>query len=192
MAERRATNDAVRRSWDEETYAKRAALREALGDPDLRRKVPAGERVELAVRTEAPDFEAGAGSSVVIPEGATKSEAGGYYCKHCDVLLHDSSAYLNHINGRSHQAVMGRAMRVHRSTAEEVRQAFEEAFARKNARLASLGKAPKTLDELLEARQAEQVALKAEKRREKANKSENPQDEEQQMRQQLGLPMSFC
>lgn len=191
MANRRATNDAVRRSWDEETFAKRAALREALGNTDVKRKIPAQQRVELTARTEAVDFEAGAGSSVVIPDGATKSEAGGYYCKHCDVLLHDSSAWLNHINGKSHQAVMGRAMRVKRSTAAEVRQAFEDALARKNERLAVLGKTPKTLSELLVARKEKEAELKRKQAKEKEEERERLKDNDTRMREELGLPASF-
>lgn len=156
--------DVARRTWDEAAYAARASQRLQNGEELLRRKVPPEKRKELTARerSEVVDFDALAGSSVVVPDHASKSEAGGFYCRHCDVLLHDSSAYLNHINGRAHQAVIGVAMHVRRSTREEVRAAFEHALARRQA--AQGQKRHRTLAERIEQRKAREMAAKAQMR----------------------------
>lgn len=211
MAERRATNDTVRRTWDDETFAQRAKQRAALeeqeGDGVRKRRVPlvpSAQRVELGPRAagERLDTDAVAGSTVVIPDGAQKSDAGGFYCKHCDVLSHDSSAYLNHMNSRAHQAVLGFSMQVRRSTAADVRCAFAEALERRKERDAAFGKPPLTLDELLQRRKEKDAASKAAMRAEKLKEAEaafaerrGDFDEEdaaqaEEMRR-AGLPTSF-
>jgi U4/U6.U5 tri-snRNP component SNU23 len=171
-----ATNDTVRKTWDDEAFAQRArqrAAQDALEEPGSKRRkvpfVPAENRIELAPRAPGEQFDPDtvAGSSVVIPDGAVKSESGGFYCKHCDVLSHDSSAHLNHMNSRAHQAVMGIAMRVTRSSAEDVRRAFAAALERRKAREAAFGRPPLTLDELLQRRKAETAAMKSAKAAEK-------------------------
>jgi U4/U6.U5 tri-snRNP component SNU23 len=207
MAGRRAPNDTVRRTWDDETFARRAAQRAAQDDGDVpkRRKVPvvpAKDRVEMTPHApgERLDADAIAGTTVVVPDGASKSEAGGFYCKHCDVLSHDSSAYLNHMNSRAHQAVIGVAMRVKRSTAEDVRAAFAAALARRVAREAACGQATVTLDELLEQRRSAGAAARAERRdrhRERKEKAEEGAligDEDRLRAEEMrrcGLPTSF-
>lgn len=212
MAGRRATNDTVRRTWDDETFTQRAKQRAALEEEEgvPKRKVPlvpSAERVELGPRATGERFDADAiaGSTVVIPDGAQKSDAGAFYCKHCDVLSHDSSAYLNHMNSRAHQAVLGFSMNVKRSTAEDVRLAFAAAYTRRKEREAAFGKPPMTLDELLHRRKENMVALKAAKRAEKLRLEDEaetacatragPSDEDEaaqveEMRR-AGLPTSF-
>lgn len=211
MAERRATNDTVRRTWDDETFTQRAKQRAALEEQEgdgLRKRrvplVPSAQRVELGPRAagERLDADAIAGSTVVIPDGAQKSNAGGFYCKHCDVLSHDSSAYLNHMNSRAHQAVLGFSMQVKRSTAADVRRAFAEALERRKEREAAFGKPPLTLDELLQRRKARDAASRAAKRAEKLRDAETALTERgegsneedaaraEEMRR-AGLPTSF-
>jgi U4/U6.U5 tri-snRNP component SNU23 len=157
MSKSRGTSDTARRTWDEAAYRSRAENRErADGESNLRRKaqVASSERVFAERRRphELVDADSLAGSSVVVADGASKAEAGGFYCSHCDVLLHDSSAYLNHVNGRAHNAVVGVALNVRRSTAAEVRAAFEEAYRRQLSRKAY--KAPTSLSQRLENRRA--------------------------------------
>jgi U4/U6.U5 tri-snRNP component SNU23 len=161
MTDKNSGGDVSRRSWDEAAFSRRAAQRTAAGDEETRRKVPAKDRVLLERRNhqELIDADALAGSTVVVADGASKAEAGGFYCEYCDVLLHDSSAYLNHVNGRAHHAVIGIALQVKQSTAEEVRDAFQAAFERRRAR-EELRLEPKTLAERVEQRKAEHVALR--------------------------------
>mmetsp|Transcript_4823 Transcript_4823/g.12281 ORF Transcript_4823/g.12281 Transcript_4823/m.12281 type:complete len:349 (+) Transcript_4823:139-1185(+) len=53
------------------------------------------------------------------PKAVIKSGV-GWHCKVCDCFLKDSMTYLDHINGRKHQRVLGYSMKVERSTENQV------------------------------------------------------------------------
>lgn len=152
MANRPGVSDTARRTWDEAAYAQRARLRETQ-QTDTRSGRKSGQctrDLEWRNPSSTIDYEALAGSSVVVPNGASKRESGGFYCEACEVLLHDSSAYINHINGRAHHAVIGVSLQVKPSTAADVRAAFNEAHRRKTANRTRRPR--RTLEERLQAR----------------------------------------
>ena len=49
---------------------------------------------------------------VVTSQAMEMGVGGGFWCETCSCLLKDSSAYLNHINGKKHQRALGFSMRV--------------------------------------------------------------------------------
>ena len=49
----------------------------------------------------------------------------GYYCAVCDMTLKNSTAYLDHVNGRGHQRNLGLSMRVERVSVQKVRDRIE-------------------------------------------------------------------
>jgi len=75
-------------------------------------------RVTLTAREKSvsDDFQALVGKQQVTATGG-----GGFYCKVCQCQLKDSRAYLDHINGRRHQAALGVSMKTERSTVDDVR-----------------------------------------------------------------------
>ena len=114
-------NDAVRRTWDEARYARRAAERRLSSGVGKRSRHGRGGGLGyLEAHARRVDLDARVGSTTVVSGG--RDRRGGFWCDVCESLLKDSNAWLNHINGRRHQRMLGRGMRVRRSTGEDVRE----------------------------------------------------------------------
>jgi U4/U6.U5 tri-snRNP component SNU23 len=168
MSSYRGPSDTARRTWDEAASRSRAEQRADLEkEAPKQRKVPIPPSQRVLAERRAPhellDADGLVGSTVVVPDSAAKGESGGFYCKHCDVLLHDSSAYLNHVNGRAHNSIVGVALNVRRSTADEVREAFATAYERKLAKHAST--VPKSLEQRLKIRSAQREKIRDSKKK---------------------------
>ena len=56
---------------------------------------------------------------------APSGQMAGATCKVCDCALRDSANYLDHINGKKHNRMLGMSMRAERSTLGEVRARLE-------------------------------------------------------------------
>ena len=65
------------------------------------------------------------GKRTEITEDTDVSERSGWYCDVCKCQLKDSHTYLDHINGKKHQRVLGMSMRTPTSTLHQVKQRFE-------------------------------------------------------------------
>eukprot|EP00606_Chrysophyceae_sp_TOSAG23-5_P000992 GSChrysophyteH2.ASY1.ANO1.898.1 assembled CDS len=132
----------VRRTWDKELYAAKAkaraeetALREkaddmagsgagggGAGDKEEFQAADSGaagpvnsQRAFLKARTTnlSDQMVQKAGKiEVVTTQAMEMGVGGGFWCETCSCLLKDSSAYLNHINGKKHQRALGFSMRV--------------------------------------------------------------------------------
>ena len=53
------------------------------------------------------------------------SERSGWYCHECKCQLKDSHTYLDHINGKKHQRMLGMSMKTQSSTLQQVKNRFE-------------------------------------------------------------------
>jgi len=94
------------------------------------------QRSFLKARKERVDLDSKLGSIEIInPEavgpslkdGITASASGiGWHCSVCDCWLRDSITYVDHINGRKHQKLLGYSMRTGKSTNEQVRNKLAE------------------------------------------------------------------
>ncbi|KAJ2741163.1 U4/U6.U5 snRNP associated protein [Coemansia sp. BCRC 34301] len=129
-------SDGFRRSWDNDTYAKKARDREqqnrlADEDEERRRKGlkpksrpqsarPTEARGLLQSRKQAVDLESMVGKVQVVQASTAASGQPGFYCKVCDVTVKDSLSYLDHINGKNHQRVLNRSMKVATETVKDV------------------------------------------------------------------------
>ena len=96
------------------------------------------------------------------------SQSGGYWCDVCECSLRDSTVYLDHINGRSHQRKLGFSMRVEKSSVSAVQQRLqaareEEASARARAADAD-GRALEEYEARVAALDEEERARKRSKR----------------------------
>lgn len=212
----------ARRTWDKEVWAQKEAEREqaerdAEEEADMRRKnrqVVARENLKLTGnRAEGRlDLAKNVGKRMVV-EGADgdKSKQGGWYCPDCDVLLHDSGAYLDHINGKKHQRVLGMNMRVKRATLGEVQAKLRA--GRKPVQPEKTGKSREDAERELERRISEQLekeqdaaAKRAAKRKAKREEAKAVQEaankaagfsadgidaETRAMAEAMGLPLGF-
>ncbi|MES1918948.1 zinc finger, matrin-type 2 [Bonamia ostreae] len=71
------------------------------------------------------------GKTNVITSSTPLSKRGGFYCESCECLLRDSHSYLDHVNGKKHQKLLGMHMRVQKSSVDQVRKKLKELKNRK-------------------------------------------------------------
>uniref|UniRef100_A0A3B0MVJ4 Zinc-finger of C2H2 type/Zinc-finger double-stranded RNA-binding, putative n=1 Tax=Theileria annulata TaxID=5874 RepID=A0A3B0MVJ4_THEAN len=77
-------------------------------------------REDLKPRTETIDFSKFVGRSELVDVDGPKSKQGGFFCKTCNCLLKDSQSYLDHLNGKKHNRLLGMTMRVEKVSAKTV------------------------------------------------------------------------
>jgi len=134
--------DVCRRTWEKAAFARRAAERreqEEHEERELKRKRRANEeksrggkdadtfaptRAWLLPREGLQNLDGREGSQRLVSHA--RDVKSGFYCAVCDALLKDSTAYLNHLNGRPHQEKLGMSMRVKRNTKEDVLRALRD------------------------------------------------------------------
>lgn len=136
-SESSARTDALgRKVWDKEYFAKRALVRqyedgqdfedEDIVDGGKRKKArkeppPPSERQPLQKRKEAVALDVELGKSKIVTTHTPKQQQGGFWCDVCECLIKDSQAYLDHINGKKHNRLLGMTMRVERVGVDRVK-----------------------------------------------------------------------
>lgn len=126
-------NDNYRRTWDPAEYGIKAKLRadEKVGKTQIKNvnnvniNIKEGEKPMkelLKAREYLVDLEKQVGKSFVINKTIGTMADGGYYCDVCDCSLRDSSNFLDHINGKKHQANLGIKLKVERSSLDQVKE----------------------------------------------------------------------
>lgn len=110
----------------------------------------------------------------------------GFQCKETGVVLHDSAAYLDHINGKKQMKARGLSMRVERSTVDQVKAKFEAVKKRKAEEAKNGG--PVDYNKRLAIAEADEETLKARKKeKEKAKKEAKKKEEEDKLAELGGL-----
>ena len=138
------------------------------------------------------NLENKAGTTQIVTAAALEAGVGaGYWCEVCSCLLKDSSAYLNHVNGKKHQRALGFSMRVERVGADVVKSKLE-ALKLKLASAAGAGAGAAAADTADEGGNSEETARKrrraseAEARR-KEREAEDLQDVDPEIAEQMGF-----
>jgi len=138
-----------RKTWNKEEYAKRAKERkeketkEILNlDLDQLKNHPSHtekrhrgaiiKRDLLRPHKYDVNINDKIGTRKVITESTADSERSGWYCFECKCQLKDSHTYLDHINGKKHQRMLGMSMKTPTSTLQQVRNRLE--FHKKRSR----------------------------------------------------------
>merc|ERR1712190_532463 len=62
------------------------------------------------------------GKSQVVTTHTIKPMQGGFWCSCCECLIKDSSAYLEHVNGRRHNRNLGMNMKVEKIGIDRVKE----------------------------------------------------------------------
>ncbi|CDJ57932.1 C2H2-type zinc finger-containing protein, related [Eimeria maxima] len=128
-----------RKVWDKEFYEEKAKEKAAsLGVdsfldllPKPREKPkppplpPCGYRQLLQRRTFKIDFAREVGRTKIVTLQTPRMQQGGFWCDICECLCKDSQAYLDHINGRNHNRLLGMSMRVERVSLARVKAALQ-------------------------------------------------------------------
>ena len=109
-----AGKDAMgRRVWDKEFFRSQY-------EASSSKRLVTGEPEALKARTEGAGIDEKVSDRRVVTNLTAKAQQGGFYCETCDCVLKDSRAYLDHINGRSHNRLLGRSMNVEKVTVDRV------------------------------------------------------------------------
>lgn len=105
-----------RRIWDKEYFKDKY---EALSEPP--KKLIKGPTESLKERKlESLGLEDTVSQKLMVTNESSKNQQGGFYCQVCDCLLKDSRAYMDHVNGRNHNRMLGMMMNVEKVTVERV------------------------------------------------------------------------
>eukprot|EP01060_Flectonema_neradi_P011464 TRINITY_DN1853_c0_g1_i1.p1 TRINITY_DN1853_c0_g1~~TRINITY_DN1853_c0_g1_i1.p1 ORF type:complete len:142 (+),score=27.94 TRINITY_DN1853_c0_g1_i1:56-481(+) len=119
-----------REGFDEAALLKKAKERkENEAKKEKASYVHASERVALTARKGDLMLEANVGKVSFGEENAGK-----WHCKDCDIVFNDNITYLDHINGKKHQRVVGVSVnRLEKVGASAVRNKFAELKKKKRA-----------------------------------------------------------
>ncbi|KAL4080288.1 hypothetical protein V8B97DRAFT_1914341 [Scleroderma yunnanense] len=182
----KAADTEFRKKWDKEEYAERAKKkdedeRDRMQENEERMKQGKAPRkgrkedlpkpTKLMKRREGPlELDKNLNKTTVVqnPGGRGPGQP-GFYCETCNRTYKDTSAYLDHINGRTHLRRLGQTTRIERSTLAQVRARI--AYLREKTKDASNAKAF-DFDKRIAEVKAREAARRAEKRAQKKAQKE--------------------
>ena len=107
-----------RRVWDKEYF--KSQYESCQMTTSGTSKLVTGAIETLKSRDESVDLSSVVNERRIVTNSSEKSQQGGFYCKTCDCLLKDSTAYYDHVNGKSHNRLLGMSMQVEKVTLERV------------------------------------------------------------------------
>eukprot|EP01132_Coremiostelium_polycephalum_P000391 gene391-492_t len=126
-----------RKKWDKDYYEQRAKDRDAgllpqddeLASAAKKQKPlpPSDQPLKFfKAREEDLNLSQKIGKTNVIAGVTPLSKQGGFYCETCDCLIKDSSALMDHVNGKKRR-LMGISMRVETSSLSQVKDKLRSA-----------------------------------------------------------------
>ncbi|KAJ3052729.1 zinc finger, matrin-type 2 [Rhizophlyctis rosea] len=176
-----------RRKWDRAEYEKKAQsnakdTKEREKDEERKRKGLKPKKKDtdppapalLQLRDTEVDLSSKLNKTEVVTVSQIASKQPGYYCDVCDCTVKDSVNYLDHINGKKHQQMLGMSMRVERSTADQVRARLERLKRKADDVPVDLA----TRVERAKQEEEEEKRLKKEKRKERKKSKRDHDDDE--------------
>ncbi|KAF8822196.1 hypothetical protein IE077_004184 [Cardiosporidium cionae] len=132
-----------RKMWDREFFNRRAIEKKKDDDDDELNLLPESHkekvypaahlRKPLQSRHEIFNLEKELGKSKIVTAETPKMYQGGYWCEVCECLIKDSQAYLDHVNGKKHNRLLGMTMRVERVSVENVKKKLHQLYRKRQA-----------------------------------------------------------
>ncbi|GFE54568.1 zinc finger protein [Babesia ovis] len=211
-----------RKVWDKSYYAKIAegksggqgdsveqSIATLIPDPNRKPVFTVPEvRENLKRRQESVDVTKDVGKVRIINALTHKSQQGGFYCKVCDCLLKDSQAYMDHLNGRKHNRMLGMTMRVEKVDAKTVAEALRRRVIQESVSKQALEELQKDAIERIQELEAEEREMKQRRKMKKKMKQEAKggklvkeepevdgeliEDDAEKLMHTMGLPTNFA
>lgn len=179
----------IRRTWNKDEYNARAKELAALestafasGNIGLlitsnkRLPPPPSERTLLDVTDRNLNLDVGLNTRRMIAIGKDKRNQGGYWCEICGILSKDSSAHLDHINGRQHLEMLGMTTKVERVDVSRVKAKLDE--LKSDSKKVESSTDVDIEDRLMLAQQEEEERRRRRKEKKKKKGKNNEDDEE--------------
>lgn len=112
-----------RRKWDRAEYERRATSRLSINDDLSNNEEDTYVSLDYAKPREYKiNFESFRSRKEIIDTCNHKSFlSGGFHCSLCDIVVKNDLLYLDHVNGRRHQKLLGRSLKTRRATLQMVR-----------------------------------------------------------------------
>jgi len=163
-----------------------------VGDPKNQRKNSGDQiapevRSHLRARETELNLEENLGKEVVINQQTAKEYQGGYFCETCNCSVKNSQAWMDHINGKKHNSMMGMSMKVERSSVDKVLAKLKSLSNKRE-------KPAETFDEI-EARLDEEEKRKKDKNKRRKKDNTRKLEEELEFNEDditaFGLPADF-
>jgi len=191
-----------RKQWNKGKYAAQAAERgdDYVDASKSQKEVIAPEyRGYLQNRTEDLNLDASAGKRKLVTAHTIKSMQGGFWCTVCECMLKDDIAYLDHINGRKHNRLLGMNMKVERVGVDAVKDRIAKLSEKQDeSEDVDVAQRLKELEEQEGDRKKRKKEnkkkrkLEAEKKLEEEQAEEEAEEDEQtKMMRAMGLPVDF-
>ncbi|KAH7666637.1 U4/U6.U5 tri-snRNP component SNU23 protein [Dioscorea alata] len=185
-------DNTFRRKWNKEEFLEKAREREQQEDEEGRLKnkgkAPPVQRKPLKHRDFEVDLSSRLGKTQVVTPIAPLSQQAGFYCDVCECVVKDSANYLDHINGKKHQRVLGMSMRVERASLQQVQERFESLKKRKTPGSFT----EQDLDErILKQQQEEEERKRLRRERKKEKKREKAAEDAEDIDPEVAAMMGF-
>jgi U4/U6.U5 tri-snRNP component SNU23 len=153
----------------------------------------------LQARQDKLNLDDKIGKKILVTNETSKEHQGGFYCKDCECQMKDSQAWLDHINGKKHNKLLGKSMRVERVTVDKIREKLlklkKDNVKPNTTQIATAEVVEKKVEEELKKKEDEREhAIEVGK---KKLKVENSEDNETQLSEldpeiaNFDLPLSF-
>merc|ERR1712217_902500 len=173
-----------RKVWDKDFYTEKAKKNIMFGPERLGKRkdafipLPSSQRTYLKQRTVDLNLEKDLGKAKVITAHTIKPMQGGYWCSVCECLIKDSSAYLEHVNGRRHNRNLGMNMKVEKIGVDRVREKLKA--MRKEPEVVEPEDIAARIQALEEAEEDKKRRRKEKKKRKKKGGEGGAQDEDEE------------
>lgn len=202
-------DDYGRRVWDKQYFKQK--IEEEKNDkdadenelllrlmPDYKKKKEfpnVTEKKLLEGRKEEISLDNNLGKIQILTLKTPKEQQGGYYCEICDCVLKDSQTYLDHINGKNHNRMLGFSMNVKKVTVDEVKKKLELLKKKKSNKFANVAKNPyeeakqnaQEIERIEELRKQKRKEKRMLKKAEREGTEDKQQDKKEELKMELEI-----